>query len=291
MSTPFTPMPGSASISTTEFSLPSNSTTRVPQTTACRLTGDIDLSNMAAGDQYRIRIYDKVNGSAQLVLFEAWPPAGTGAYVLPPRDVNEGWDVTLLLVTGSARTIGWSLKLGVGDVNALTLGAGAVTASSIAAAAITAAKFATDAVDSNALAATAVTEIQAGLATGSTLSALAAILASIQVDTDDIQGRLPAALDTDGNIKAGVQTLASAALTAIAGALLDTVLDSSAATAARTVRQRLKIGLGVLINRATGLAITTAGTEHIRDGGDTRDIAVYTLNTDGTRTPTVLDGD
>lgn len=52
---------------------------------------------------------------------------------------------------------------------------------------VTAAAIATDAIDSDAIAASAVTEIQAGLAT-------AAALATVQADTDDIQTRLPAAL-------------------------------------------------------------------------------------------------
>jgi hypothetical protein len=484
MTAPFTPSTGSASISTTEFSLPSNSTTRVAQTTACRLTGHIDLSNMVAGDQYRIRVYDKINGSAQQVLFEGWPTgAQSGAYVLPERAVNEGWDVTLLLITGSARTVGWALKLDVADVNVASLTAGAITATSIASAAITAAKFATDAIDSNALAATAVTEIQTGLATSAAVAsvqsdtttltgrltstratnldnldaavttrasaatalstvqwtngratnldsldvtvssrapsstalstatwtngraalidhldadvstrapastavsnvdytsaralkidnldatvssrapsstalstaqwtntraglidhldadistrapastalstvqwtniraatidnlnasvssratpgdiltaqnALASAISAVNTDTDDIQARLPAALDGSGNIKAGVQSLTGSALTAITDAIFAVILEPGAVSTARTFLQRMRIGLSIIINKANNLAITAATTEHFRDGGDTKDRAVYTLDLDGTRVPTTLDGD
>lgn len=51
------------------------------------------------------------------------------------------------------------------------LASGVITATSIASSAITAAKFATDAIDNNALAASAVTEIQSGLATPTNITA------------------------------------------------------------------------------------------------------------------------
>lgn len=78
----------------------------------------------------------------------------------------------------------------------------------LATGAITAAVIATDAIDSDAIAATAVSEIQSGLAT-------AAALAAVQADTDDIQTRLPAAL-VGGRIDASVGAMAAGVVTAAA---------------------------------------------------------------------------
>jgi hypothetical protein len=75
-----------------------------------------------------------------------------------------------------------------------------------------------DAVDAAALAASAVTEIQAGLAT-------AAAVASVQADTDDIQSRLPAAL-VSGKIDAALNAagLAADATAEIADGVWDEAL-------------------------------------------------------------------
>ncbi len=82
------------------------------------------------------------------------------------------------------------------------------TGYSLANASITASTFATDAVNANALAADAVTEIQAGLATS-------AALATVQADTDDIQTRLPAAL-VGGRMDASVGAMATDSISAAA---------------------------------------------------------------------------
>jgi hypothetical protein len=112
-----------------------------------------------------------------------------------------------------------------GSVGSVTGAVGSVTGAvgSVAAGGITAASIATDAIDADALAASAITEIQAGLST-------AAALATVQADTDDIQARLPAALTAGGFIKA--DAVAWNALTTVALPLVPTVagrtLDVSA---------------------------------------------------------------
>lgn len=80
---------------------------------------------------------------------------------------------------------------------------------------------ATDVLTSGALAAGAVTEMQAGLATS-------AALATVQADTDDIQSRLPAAL-VSGRIDASVGAMASGVLTAAAIAA-DAITDAKVAS-------------------------------------------------------------
>lgn len=290
MSTPYTNTSGSASISSTEFSLPASSTSLATLTTVGDVRAVIDVLAMVAGDSYQIRAVDKVNGGTQA---NVWGPAvisfaQSGFYSVPSFPAREGWDIRMKLLTGSARTIGWRIEQNVGDVNALTLGTGAIVAGSfaasaitstviaaaaigasqIASAAITSAKFATDAIDSNALAASAVTEIQSGLATSTAL-------ATVQADTDDIQTRLPAALDGAGNMKAGVQTIVANAITA-------TSIASAAITAAKFATDAIDAN-----------ALAASAVTEIQSGLATGS-AVASIQTDTddiqTRLPAALDG-
>lgn len=143
MATPFTPISGSAIISATEFSLPNGSTTLTPQTTAVKLAVMIDPtvpgSAVAAGDQFRVQILDKINGGAQLVVWESFITGATPHAVrIPPRELNEGWDVRVKLIAGSARTLAWSLKEDIGDRNSLTIAPGAIASATFAAGALSA---------------------------------------------------------------------------------------------------------------------------------------------------------
>lgn len=101
----------SASISTTEYSLPADSTTLAAQTDDCILQVWLGLSNMAAGDQYELKVYEKVLTTQRLchyaVFTGAQSPVG---HVLPSLIVGNGWDVTLKRLAGSDRTIEWSLR-------------------------------------------------------------------------------------------------------------------------------------------------------------------------------------
>lgn len=290
MAIPFTPTTGSASIGATEFSLPANSTTPVAQTTAAELETLLDLSAMVAGDQYRVRVVEVVNGGTAQVLWEAWPTgAQTGLLRIPPIRVNEGWDVRVKLMAGSARTVAWSLKKDVGDVNALTVGAGAIGATQIASAAITAAKFATDAIDANALAAGAVAEIQAGLATSAAVAGVQADTDDLQVRAADIQGRLPAALDGGGNIKAGVQTISANAITASSTAA-DFVAEVAAAVMASVVETGLDVTGSLRLLLSAGVAkvsgfLTNAPV--FRNVTDTKNRITATTTTDGRTAVTV----
>lgn len=102
----------SATIGTTEYFLASNSTTATYQTTVCILQVWIDLGNMAAGDEYTIRLYEKVNGSAAR-LVESWTRAGAQSkpgFTVPTNVVGEGWEVSVQKVSGTDRSIGWSLR-------------------------------------------------------------------------------------------------------------------------------------------------------------------------------------
>ncbi len=103
----------SASISTTEYSLPSVSTTRVSQTTDGVYQFVIDFGNMTAGDQYRVRIYEKYDSAGTERLVEEWLFSGAQSkplFISPSFVLGEGWDCTVLRTLGADRTILWSIR-------------------------------------------------------------------------------------------------------------------------------------------------------------------------------------
>lgn len=174
-----------ATISTTERSLPADTTTGVPtsQTTKGRITGFVDLMTLAAADVFRITLYAKVNGGTQRIV-ETWDIAGPQVWKLPADLViNEtGWELSCIKVSGTDQIIRWYLvvePIDVLDAN-LTLWLGSaplalsfqrpevlvgsmasnvITAAAINSNAFTAAKFATDCIGAAQLAADAVDEI------------------------------------------------------------------------------------------------------------------------------------
>lgn len=109
-------------------------------------------------------------------------------------------------------------KIADGAIDAGAIETGAITSAKFAAGAITASVIATGAVDADALASDAVAEIQSGLATAANVQA-------VRDDTEDIQGRLPAAL-VSGRIDASVGDMQANTITA-------TAIASNAITAAK----------------------------------------------------------
>lgn len=106
-------MNGSAAISTTEYWLASNSTTKTDQTDDAMLQVWIDFGNMIAGDQYQIRIVEKINGGTQRDV-AGGPAVVTGAqagpWQAPALFVGEAWEVGVKRLAGADRTIAWSLR-------------------------------------------------------------------------------------------------------------------------------------------------------------------------------------
>lgn len=102
----------SATISTTEYSLPNNSTTLTPITTDGVYQVFIDVANMAAGDEYLIKIYEKVtSGGSQRVVYQATlVGAQPGPFVSPSLILLHGWDVTAKKISGTDRSLGWSIR-------------------------------------------------------------------------------------------------------------------------------------------------------------------------------------
>ena len=111
----FTEITGTEAISTTEWSLATDTSydTGDAQTTEGFLSAVLDLSDMIAGDQLQIRIYEKATSSStQRVVYEA---ILTGAqsfpiWYSPALPVMHGWDVTCDALVGTI-TVDWSLRL------------------------------------------------------------------------------------------------------------------------------------------------------------------------------------
>lgn len=116
----------------------------------------------------------------------------------------------------------------------------------------------TDTITSGAVASSAVTEIQSGLATSSSISAL-------------------------NNLSAAQVTAAVPTANANADALLD---RTAGVETGLTVRQWLRLAASVLFGKASGLDTTTAV---YRDFGDTKDRISATVTADGNRTAVTRD--
>jgi len=102
----------SNSIGSTEFSLPAVSTTLSTLTTSGVYQVFIDTGNMAAGDQYKIRIYEKVTsgGTKREIYAATLTGAMTDNWVSPSLILMNGWDVTVQKLAGTDRSFGWSIR-------------------------------------------------------------------------------------------------------------------------------------------------------------------------------------
>jgi hypothetical protein len=102
----------SATITSTERFLASDSTTATYQTADCVLQVFLDLSNLAGGDTFVITFYEKVDGTnarafASTTFTNAQTPANwaSSQYI-----VGAGWEVGLDKTAGADRVIAWSLR-------------------------------------------------------------------------------------------------------------------------------------------------------------------------------------
>lgn len=105
----------SASIDTSEYSLPGDTTTSVPTSQAADGVFQcfLDLNALTASEAYTFRVYEKVQSAGtQRVVYAAYYVGAQGFphIVTPSLVLMHGWDMTLLKTAGTARTIGWSIR-------------------------------------------------------------------------------------------------------------------------------------------------------------------------------------
>lgn len=101
----------SATIGSTEYFLASDSTTATYQTTDCILQVFLDVSAVAAGDEFLVQFYEKVPTTAR-VFYDARIAGAQprGIWVSPAFVVGTGWEVSIDKIAGTDRAIAWSLR-------------------------------------------------------------------------------------------------------------------------------------------------------------------------------------
>jgi hypothetical protein len=131
----------SATISTTEYFVVADSTTASYQTEDADVEFWFDAANIAAGDEFYIRVYDKVNGGTATCVWFARPIGVQPCLIKSPRlTLAEGWEASIQKVAGTDRAIGWSIRKFTEGETVVT---GSISANAITAAA-TAADFGTE---------------------------------------------------------------------------------------------------------------------------------------------------
>lgn len=99
-------------ISTTEYSLPNDSTTPASITDDGVYVAIVDLTAMALGDEYTIRLKEKVYAADTQITTDQWWVAGPQSQPLT-IDLGillHGWDLTVQKLAGTDRSIAWSIR-------------------------------------------------------------------------------------------------------------------------------------------------------------------------------------
>jgi hypothetical protein len=105
----------SETVGTTEWSL----STDTSWSAADAQTGEgvvccvLDLNALANGDEIELRCYEKVNSGATQRLVRKWTFQHAQAepiFVSPSMMLKHGWDFSLIKLTGTDRSIAWSIR-------------------------------------------------------------------------------------------------------------------------------------------------------------------------------------
>jgi hypothetical protein len=104
---------GTQSVSTTEFSLTASSTGVAANTTAGVFQTFLDLNDMVSGDELQVRIYEKARaGDTQRIIYQSnlIGPLSPPTWVSPALMLMNGWDITVLTISGGTITVLWSIR-------------------------------------------------------------------------------------------------------------------------------------------------------------------------------------
>jgi hypothetical protein len=104
---------GTETVSTTEHSMTTDTSGPDTDTTVGIFQAFIDLNALAVGDAFEFKVYEKARAAdTQRVCFYA-QFANTQAqpiYASPSLILGAGWDMTLKKISGTDRTITWSIR-------------------------------------------------------------------------------------------------------------------------------------------------------------------------------------
>lgn len=133
---------GAPTVSTTLWSFPSASTTRVAQTSAGVFWVLIDvMANLVVGDRFTFTAFEKINGAGatqRIILQATVTGPATQNLLMGPLPFKEGWDITAIREAGADRVIPFSIRVEVPDANVVSIANNAITSAAIAASALTA---------------------------------------------------------------------------------------------------------------------------------------------------------
>ena len=102
---------GTATISTTAYSLPNNSTTAASITTDGVYQVFIDFNSLTLAEAYSVRVLEKVTSAgSQREVFAATVRGANPSFVSPSLILMHGWDVLVTKITGTDRSISWSIR-------------------------------------------------------------------------------------------------------------------------------------------------------------------------------------
>lgn len=102
---------GSATISTTEYSLVNASTTLASDTTDGVFQIYIAIDGLTGDDLYEFDVKEKIRTSdIQQSVFVGTINAGNSFMTLPTMIFLHGWDVTVTKLAGTDRTVRWSIR-------------------------------------------------------------------------------------------------------------------------------------------------------------------------------------
>jgi hypothetical protein len=106
----------SQTISTGEHSMPNDAgySSGSPITVSGVYQAFVDLSAMAAGDEFELTVYEKISGSGstQRVVYKKnfFGSCAMPIQVTPSLVLINGWDMTLKKIAGTDRSIEWSIR-------------------------------------------------------------------------------------------------------------------------------------------------------------------------------------
>lgn len=100
-------------VGVTEHFLASDSTVKTDQTADGVYQLWLELNNLAAGDEFRIRVYEMVKTAGTSRIAMEWVVAGVQAeplFVTPSLILLHGWEFSLTKLAGTDRSIEWSIR-------------------------------------------------------------------------------------------------------------------------------------------------------------------------------------
>ena len=104
---------GTETVSTTEWSMTTDTSGPDADTTAGVFQAFLDLNAVAAGDTFEFKAYEKVRtGDTQRAIYSArfTGAQGTPVWASPSLVLGIGWDMTLKKLAGTDRTVNWRIS-------------------------------------------------------------------------------------------------------------------------------------------------------------------------------------